>query len=68
MVKKLNNMYLNPSKISGKNEEIKAGMTVKRTFRTSKALVIGIISFSVWKNNDKLANKQYKLYCYNSYL
>lgn len=39
-------MYLNPSKISGRNEEISAGITVKRTFRTSKALVIGIISFS----------------------
>jgi hypothetical protein len=47
MVNKLNNMYLNPSKISGRKEEISAGMTVNRTFRTSKALVIGIISLSV---------------------
>lgn len=39
-------MYLNPSKISGKNDEISAGITVNRTFRTSKALVIVIISLS----------------------
>jgi len=38
--------YLNPSKISGRNEEISAGITVKSTLRASKALVIVIISFS----------------------
>lgn len=40
---------LNPSKISGKNEEMSAGITVKRTLMTSNALVIVIISFSNWK-------------------
>lgn len=42
-------MYQNPSKISGRYVVISAGITVKRTFSTSKALVIVIISLSDWK-------------------